>query len=277
MIEAPSTTIPSFVCVSCMAPWLDHAIADTLLSHDFSYYYTAADNVELYVGIAVSVGLVMIAATVLLLLVMHKKRAKKHKQSSKLNIHRICMKTLNWIITSDLESQKSGYYEEINVEAIISSTQEPVYTTIEESTDLNIDLTQNKAYGGVITAGDNSNVNEGMGRNKVTMKATKQPQITQLTYNNIANPSPVSHDPPTTIEESTDSNSNLTQNKAYGDVITTGDNSNVNKIMGGINEVTMKTNKLYGTTKQLQMAQLTYDNLANPSPVSHDSSERGIH
>ena len=70
-----------------MAPWLDHAIADTLLSYDFSYT-AAADNVELYVGIAAPVGLVMIAATVLLVLllfVIHKKRAKKHKLSSKLN------------------------------------------------------------------------------------------------------------------------------------------------------------------------------------------------
>ncbi len=47
---------------------------------------TAADNVGLYVGIAVPVGLVMIAATVLIILllcVIYKQRAKKHKQSGK--------------------------------------------------------------------------------------------------------------------------------------------------------------------------------------------------
>ncbi len=74
----------------------------------------------------------------------------------------------------------------------------------------------------------------------------------------------------TTIEESTDSNSNLTQSKAYGDVITTGDDYYVNKGMGGINEVSTKTNEAYGTTKQPQMAQLTYDYIDNPSAVSHD-------
>ncbi len=72
----------------------------------------------------------------------------------------------------------------------------------------------------------------------------------------------------TTIEESTDSNSNLTQSKAYGDVITTGDDYYVNEGMGGINEVSMKTNEAYGTTKQPQMAQLTYDYIDNPSAVS---------
>ncbi len=164
--------------------------------------------------------------------------------------------------------QNTGYYEAINVEAIISST-----TTIEESTDSNNDLTQK----GVITTGDNSNVNEGMGGiNEVTMKTdeaygtTKQLQMAQLTCDNISNPSPVSHDPLATIEESTDSNSN---HKAYGEIFTTGHDYNVNK---RINDITMKTNKLYGTTKQLQMAPLTYDNLANPSPVSHDPSEQGI-
>ena len=74
----------------------------------------------------------------------------------------------------------------------------------------------------------------------------------------------------TTIEESTDSNSNLTQSKAYGDVITTGDDYYVNEGMGGKNEVSMKTNEAYGTTKQPQMAQLTYDYIVNPLAVSHD-------
>ncbi len=50
---------------------------------------TAADNVGLYVGIAVPVGLVTIAVTIILILslfVIHKRRAKKqHKQSG--NIH----------------------------------------------------------------------------------------------------------------------------------------------------------------------------------------------
>ncbi len=76
----------------------------------------------------------------------------------------------------------------------------------------------------------------------------------------------------TTIEEPTDSNSNLTQSKAYGEVITTDDDYYVTEGMGGINEVTMTTNKAYGTTKQPQMAQLTYDYITNPSAVSHDTS-----
>ncbi len=69
----------------------------------------------------------------------------------------------------------------------------------------------------------------------------------------------------TTIEESTDSNSNLTQSKAY----TTDDDYYVNEGMRGINEVTMQKNEVYGTTKQPQMAQLTYDYI-DPSAVSHD-------
>ncbi len=32
----------------------------------------------------------------------------------------------------------------------------------------------------------------------------------------------------------------------------------------------MKTNEAYGTTKQPQMAKLTYDYIVNPSAVSHD-------
>ncbi len=47
---------------------------------------TAVDNVRLYVGIAVPVGLVMIAVTIILILlwfVIHKRRAKQHKQSGK--------------------------------------------------------------------------------------------------------------------------------------------------------------------------------------------------
>ena len=74
----------------------------------------------------------------------------------------------------------------------------------------------------------------------------------------------------TTIEESTDSNSNLTQSTVHRDVITTDDDYYVNEGMGGINEVTMTTNKAYDTTKQAQMAQLTYDYVANHSAVSHD-------
>ncbi len=49
---------------------------------------TAADNVGLYVGIAVPAGLVTIAVPailILLLFVMRKKRAKKLKQSGKIN------------------------------------------------------------------------------------------------------------------------------------------------------------------------------------------------
>ncbi len=48
----------------------------------------AADNVGLYVGIAVPAGLVTIAVPavlILLLFVMRKKRAKKHKQSGNIN------------------------------------------------------------------------------------------------------------------------------------------------------------------------------------------------
>ncbi len=47
---------------------------------DDGFATAAADNVGLYVGIAVPVGLVMITATVLLLCVIYKQRAKKHKQ-----------------------------------------------------------------------------------------------------------------------------------------------------------------------------------------------------
>ncbi len=49
---------------------------------------TAADNVGLYVGIAVPAGLVIIAVTailILLLFVMHKKILKKHTQSGKIH------------------------------------------------------------------------------------------------------------------------------------------------------------------------------------------------
>ncbi len=121
------------------------------------------------------------------------------------------------------QATNSGHYEEINTAPIINSntkvpsTQEPLYTTIEESTDSNSNLTQSsKAYGNVITSDDDYYVNEGMGGiNEVTMTkndaygTTKQPQMAQLTYDYIANPSAVSHDPPTIL------------NPAYGDVTTT--------------------------------------------------------
>ena len=117
----------------------------------------------------------------------------------------------------------SEYYEDINVAPIISSstevpsTQEPLYTTIEESTDSNSNLTQSKAYGNVVTTSDYGN--EGVvGINEVTMETnesygtTEQPQMAQLTYDYITNPSPVSHGPPIIL------------NPAYGDVTTTKDN-----------------------------------------------------
>ena len=122
------------------------------------------------------------------------------------------------------QATNSGHYEDTNTAPIINcntkvpSTQEPLYTTIEESTDSNSNLTQSKAYGDVITTGDDYYVNEGMGgKNEVSMKTneaygtTKQPQMAQLTYDYIDNPSAVSHDPPTIL------------NPAYGDVNTTTD------------------------------------------------------
>ncbi len=63
------------------------------------------------------------------------------------------------------------------------------------------------------------------------------------------------------------------RNEAYGRLTedsVTGDDYYVNEGMGGINKVTMKTNEAYGTTKQPQMAKLTYDYIVNPSAVSHD-------
>ncbi len=109
------------------------------------------------------------------------------------------------------QATNSGNYENIDTAPIISSstevpsTQEPLYTTIEESTDSNSNLTQSKAYGDVITTDDDYYVNEGI--NKVTMKTneaygtTKQPQMAQLTCNYIANPLAVWHDPPTILNQ----------------------------------------------------------------------------
>ncbi len=121
------------------------------------------------------------------------------------------------------QATNSGHYEDTNTAPIINSntkvpsTQEPLYTTIEESTYSNSNLTQSRVYGNVITS-DDYYVNEGMGWvNEETMTTnnaygtTKQPQMAQLTYDYIANPSAVSHDPPTIL------------NPAYGDVNTTTD------------------------------------------------------
>ena len=140
-------------------------------------------------------------------------------------------------------------YEDINTAQIISSskevpsTQEPLYTTIEESTDSNSNLTQSKVYEDVITTEDYYYVNEGMGGiNEVTITTneaygtTKHPQMAQLTCNYIANPLVV-HDPPTIL------------NKAYGDVTTTKDSVIANKLSGTA-EVGMIRNEAYVGVRQ---------------------------
>ncbi len=171
-------------------------------------------------GIAVPVGLVTIAVTIILILlwfVMHKRRAKQHKQSGKIYIVFEDYQ-LNHVLTISevaYKATKSDHNEDIYTVPIISSrkevpsTQEPFYTTIKKSSDSNSNLTQSKAYRN--TTDNDYYVNEGMGGiNEVTMKTneaygtTKQPQVAQLTYDYIANPLAVSHDPPTI------------QNQAYG-------------------------------------------------------------
>ena len=152
------------------------------------------------------------------------------------------------------QATNSGHYEDINTAPIIStntevpSTQEPLYTTIEESTDSNSNLTQSKAYGEVITTDDDYYVTEGMGGiNEVTMTTnkaygtTKQPQMAQLTYDYIDNPSAVSHDPPTIL------------NPAYGDVTTSKDSvstTDANRLSGTA-EVAMIRNEAYVGVRQL--------------------------
>ncbi|XP_064397067.1 CUB and sushi domain-containing protein 1-like isoform X5 [Halichondria panicea] len=189
---------------------------------------TAADNVGLYVGIAIPVGLVMIAATViiiLLLYIIHKQRAKKQQQSD----------------VATYQATNSEYYEDINDAPIISSstevpsTQEPLYTTIEESTDSNSNLTESNANGDVITTDDYYYVNEGMGGiNEVTMKTNKAYGTTKK-LQMVANPSSVSHDPPTIL------------NPAYGDVTTTNNSvmaTDANRLSGTA-EVAMIRNEAY--------------------------------
>ncbi len=154
------------------------------------------------------------------------------------------------------QATNSEHNEDINVAPIIMedpSTQEPLYTTIEESTDSNSDISLNYMYSffpsEVVTyQATNGEHNEDINTAPIISTNTEVPSTQE-----------------STIEESTDSNNDLTQSKAYRDIITTDDDYNVNEGMGGINEVTMKPNETYGTTKQLQMAQLTYDNIANPS------------
>ncbi len=152
------------------------------------------------------------------------------------------------------QATNSDQIEDINTAPIIStntevpSTQEPLYTTIEESTDSNSNLiTQSKAYGEVITTDDDYYVNEGMGgENEVTMTTndaygtTKQPQIAQLTYDYIDNPSAVSHDPPTIL------------NPAYGDVTTTIDSVIATRAnqFSGTAEVAMIRNEAYVGVRQ---------------------------
>ncbi|XP_064397065.1 uncharacterized protein LOC135343945 isoform X3 [Halichondria panicea] len=187
-----------------------------------------ADNVGLYVGIAIPVGLVMIAATViiiLLLYIIHKQRAKKQQQSD----------------VATYQATNSEYYEDINDAPIISSstevpsTQEPLYTTIEESTDSNSNLTESNANGDVITTDDYYYVNEGMGGiNEVTMKTNKAYGTTKK-LQMVANPSSVSHDPPTIL------------NPAYGDVTTTNNSvmaTDANRLSGTA-EVAMIRNEAY--------------------------------
>ncbi|XP_064397066.1 uncharacterized protein LOC135343945 isoform X4 [Halichondria panicea] len=170
-----------------------------------------ADNVGLYVGIAIPVGLVMIAATViiiLLLYIIHKQRAKKQQQSD------------------------VATYQATNK---VPSTQEPLYTTIEESTDSNSNLTESNANGDVITTDDYYYVNEGMGGiNEVTMKTNKAYGTTKK-LQMVANPSSVSHDPPTIL------------NPAYGDVTTTNNSvmaTDANRLSGTA-EVAMIRNEAY--------------------------------
>ena len=148
------------------------------------------------------------------------------------------------------QATNSGHNEDITTAPIISSstevpsTQEPLYTTIEESTDSNSNIIQSKD---VITTDNDYYVNEGMGEiNEVTMKTneaydtTKQPQMAQLTYDYIANPSAVSHDPPTIL------------NQAYGDVTTTKDSviaTDANKL-SATGEVGMIRNEAYVGVRQ---------------------------
>ena len=105
----------------------------------------------------------------------------------------------------------------------------------------------------VIYQATNSGHNEDINTAPIISSSTEVPSTQEPLY--------------TTIEESTDSNSNIIQSK---DVITTDNDYYVNEGMGEINEVTMKTNEAYDTTKQPQMAQLTYDYIPNPLAVSHD-------
>ena len=151
------------------------------------------------------------------------------------------------------QATNSGNYENITTAPIISSspevpsTQEPLYTTIEESTDSNSNLTQSKVYEDVITTDNDYYVNEGIGGiNEVTMKTneaygtTKQPQMAQLSYDYVANHSAVSHDPPTIL------------NQAYGDVTTTKDSviaTDANKL-SATGEVGMIRNEAYVGVRQ---------------------------
>ncbi len=215
----------------------------------------AAENVGLYVGIAVPAGLVTIAVPailILLLFVMRKKR--KHKQTGKIIVFELRLSINHINKFSEVvtyQATNSGHYEDINTAPIIStnrevpSTQEPLYTTIEESTDSNSNLTQSKAYGEVIETGVDYYENEEMGwLNEVTITTnnaygtTKQPQ---LTYDYIANHnSAVSHDPPTIL------------NPAYGDVTTTKDSviaTDPNRL-SGTQEEGMIRNEAYVGVRQ---------------------------
>ncbi len=143
------------------------------------------------------------------------------------------------------QATSNQYDEDINTASIVSSstevpsTQEPLYTTIEESTDSNSNLTQSKAYGNVITTDNDYYVNEGIGGiNEVTMTINEAYDTTkQPPYDYIVNPLAVSHDPPTIL------------NQAYGtnkeSVIAT-DASNLN----GTAEIAMIRNKAYVGVRQ---------------------------
>ena len=69
---------------------------------------------------------------------------------------------------------------------------------------------------------------------------TKQPQMAQLTYDCIANPSPVSHDPPTIF------------NLAHGDVTTTNDSGMTTDAdrLNGTAGVAMIRNEAYAGVRQ---------------------------
>ena len=139
------------------------------------------------------------------------------------------------------QATNSEHNEDINTAPIIGfskeipSTQEPLYTTIEESTDSNSNLTETT----IDAQGYYRNVGMDTMKTNEAYDTTKQPQMAQLTYDYIVNPLAVSHDPPTIL-----------LNQAYGtnkeSVIAT-DASN----LSGTGEVEMIRNEAYVGVRQL--------------------------